>query len=171
MIRLVITNGLRFIVLVLFQVLVLNHIELHNTINPFLYVLFILLLPLNIPVWALLILAFALGIVVDMFSNTMGIHTAATVFMAYCRPFVLNTVTPRGGYEHEPVPGLKNMGVQWFITYSSVLVLLHHLILFNLEIFRLSEFFFTMLRVIASSVFTVVLILITQYFFTKGKER
>jgi hypothetical protein len=171
MIRLIASNIIRFIFLVVLQVVILNNIGLFNMVNPYLYILFILLLPLDIPTYLLLILAFALGLTIDMFSDTGGIHAAATVFMAFCRPLILTLITPRGGYEHEPVPNLKNMGFQWFLMYSVIMVLLHHLVLFNLEMFRLSEFFITFLRVIFSSIFTLILMIISQYIFSSSKQR
>ncbi len=171
MIRLIISNSARFIFLVIFQVLILNNIQLYNVLNPYFYVLFILLLPLDISAWAILFLSFFLGLSVDVFSDTGGIHAAASVFMAFCRPLVLIIVTPRGGYEHEPSPSLSNMGARWFITYSSILVLLHHLLLFNIEVFRFNEFPMTLLRIVLSSVFTMTLIIISQYFFTSGRSK
>lgn len=170
MIRLIINNIARFVVLVLIQVLILNHINLHNTINPFLYVLVIILLPLDTPIWALLFSGFFLGLTIDSFSGSFGIHAAATTLMAFSRPFVLRIVTPRGGYEHEQVPGMHVMGLRWFMAYSALLVFIHHFVLFNLEIFRLSEIFFTLLRIIASCLFTLLLILISQYVF-KGRKK
>lgn len=171
MIRLVLSNILRFVFLLLVQVTILNHVGLHNFINPYLYVLFILLLPLDTPKWMLLSLGFLMGLAVDTFSNTAGMHTAASTFMAFCRPLTLNVVTPRGGYEHEQIPGLKTMGSRWFITYASILVVLHHILLFNIEIFRLSEFFITSVRAVLSSAFTILLIILSQYLFSKGKQR
>ncbi len=171
MIRLLFSNTSRFIFLVIFQVLILNNIQLFNVLNPYLYILFILLLPLDIPAWALLMLGFMLGLSVDLFSDTAGIHAAATVFMAFCRPLVLIIVTPRGGYENEPVPTLNNMGSRWFITYSSILVFMHHLVLFNIEVFRFNEFPITLLRILLSSIFTMVLVILSQYFFSSNRTR
>lgn len=171
MINVIFSNFFRMLFLIIIQVTLLNNINLHNTINPYIYVLFVLLLPLNTPIWGLLLLSFVMGLIVDTFNNTPGLHTAAILFMAYCRPLVLRFITPRGGYENEPTPSLKNMGDRWFITYASILVVLHHLILFYLEVFRMSEFFITFFRVIMSAIFTMTLILIGQYFFTKKTNR
>ena len=82
-------NIIRFVVLILVQVLVLNHINFFGYLDPYLYVLFILMLPFEIPGWMLLISAFLLGLGIDLFSGTSGIHTAASVFMAFCRPAML----------------------------------------------------------------------------------
>src|SRR5580658_7192394 len=108
----------RFIILVGIQVLVLNNLELNGVFNPYIYPLFILLLPINTPKWLLLLLGFGTGLVIDMFSNTMGMHAAATTLLAYMRPYILNVLQPSGGYEPEDKPTLSNMGFRWFITYS-----------------------------------------------------
>src|ERR1043166_5543145 len=95
----IIRNILRFILLVLFQVLVIKNIELGRFINPFVYVLFIIVLPFETPKWMLLLIPFLTGITIDMFYDTSGMHAAACVFMAYIRPGVLKLFSPRDGYE------------------------------------------------------------------------
>jgi len=154
---------LMFFVLVLFQVLILNNIQFGGYMNPYLYVLFILLLPFETPVWLQLILGFLLGIIIDMFTRTLGMHTSATVFMAFMRPFVLNYFAPRDGYESGSFPRLFYFGFNWFLKYALILVFLHHCFLFYIEIFRLSEFFLTLVRVMASTLLTMVFIMLSQY--------
>lgn len=159
----------RFLVLIALQVVILNNVQLSGFINPYLYVLFILLLPVKFPRIPALVLGFITGITVDMFTNTLGIHAAATVAMTFARPFVLNLFAPRDGYEAEAVPNIKDFGLNWFLVYASVLVFIHHLVLFYAEVFRISEFFSTLLRVFLSSVITLLLILIIQFLFGKAK--
>lgn len=167
----IIRHIIRFAVLVLIQVFVLNNIQLGGYINPYLYVLFILLLPFEIPDWLLLFIALIVGLTIDMFTNTQGMHAAATVFTAFLRPYMLSLISPRDGYEFGTKPSIAQLGFTWFITYASILVFLHHLLLFYIEVFRFSEFFRTFFRVIASSAFTLVLIVITQYIFPAKKPR
>ncbi len=156
-------NAARFIILVLFQVLVLNNIQFSGFVNPFMYVLFILLLPFEIPRWVLLVSGFLLGLSVDVFSNTLGLHASATLFMAFLRPYVLRVISPRDGYETGTYPRVFYYGIAWFINYAIILVFAHHLFLFYLEVFRLSEFFRTLLRVILSSSFSILIIVLSQY--------
>jgi cell shape-determining protein MreD len=167
----ILRNIFRFIILVLVQVELINNIELGRFINPFLYVLFIIVLPFETPKWLLLVLAFLLGITIDMFCDTGGIHAAATVFMAYVRPGVLKLFSPRDGYEFGTQPTVQYLGVPWFLSYAGILILLHHIILFYLEIFRFSEFFSTLLKVIISAAFTLLLVVVTQYLFNRKKEQ
>lgn len=167
----IIRNIIRFFVLVLVQVLIIKNIELGRFINPFLYVLFIIVLPFETPKWLLLCVSFVLGITIDMFYDTPGMHAAACVLMAYIRPGVLKLFSPRDGYEFGTQPTIQYLGIPWFLSYAGILILIHHLILFYIEIFRLHEFFSTFFRVIVSSIFTLLLVVITQYLFHRKKEQ
>ena len=150
--------------MVLVQILVLNNIQISGYIVPNFYVLFILLMPFETPMWLLLPVAFALGISIDLFTQTPGMHAAATVFIAFLRPWVLEMSAPRDGYEPGSFPRLYYYGFQWFLRYTVILVLSHHFILFYIEVFRFSEFFSTLLRILLSSLFSVILIMLSQYF-------
>ena len=169
MINEVIKNGLRFIFLVLFQVLILNNIQLSGYLNPFLYVLFILMLPFQSPDWLVLILSFVLGISIDMFADTGGLHAVACVLMAFIRRPVLKLVSPRDGYDTGQKPTMQQFGFGWFFSYAGILIFVHHLTLFFMETFSFSEFFSTLFRVILSSLFTLMLIFISQFFYSNQR--
>jgi rod shape-determining protein MreD len=163
MIKSLIKNILLFIFLVLTQVLIFNNIELGGFLNPYVYVLFILLLPFDIPGWFLLLVGFGLGLTVDIFSETLGMHTAATVLMAYLRPAVLRTFSPREGYEAGSLPRVHYYGLQWFIQYTVVLVFAHHAMLFLTEMFRFQDIFAILLRIILSTLFSASIIVLSQF--------
>jgi rod shape-determining protein MreD len=165
----IIKNIFRFFLLIFIQILVLNNIQLNGFINPYLYVLFILMLPFETPKWLVMIFSFLIGLSVDIFSDSPGMHAAASTFMAFCRPMVLKIIQPRDGYEFTLKPTISQMGISWFLTYSSILVFLHHLVYFYIEIFRFNEFFAIFTRVILSSIFTLLLIIFSQLLFTKPK--
>jgi rod shape-determining protein MreD len=167
MIKSLVQNILLFLFLVLIQVLIFNNIELGGFLNPYVYVLFILLLPFNTPRWLLLITAFALGLSVDIFSETLGMHTSATVLMAYLRPAVLTMFSPREGYEAGSLPRIYFFGVQWFVQYTIVLVFAHHTLLFLTELFRFQDIFGVLLRIILSTLFSSAIICLSQYFVFK----
>ncbi len=162
-------NIFRFFILIMLQVLVFNNIHFRGFVNPYIYVLFIILLPFEIAPWMLLLSSFAIGFGVDLFSDTMGIHTAASVFMAFCRPSVLRMVSSSKDYELGINPGIKDLGIKWFFQYSIILVLIHHFIFFYLEMFTFHEFFQTFWRVIFSSIFTLIFIILSQFLFVKNK--
>lgn len=150
--------------LVFVQVFILNNLQFSGLVNPFIYILFILLLPFEVPKWALLVLGFLTGIIIDLFFHTPGIHTSATVFMAFLRPFVLEYLSPRDGYEPGTFPRVHYYGFVWFLKYTAILVLGHHIFLFYIEVFRFTDFFTTFGRVLFSWVFSVFFIVSSQYF-------
>lgn len=160
----ILLNILRFFTLVILQVLVFNQIQFSGFINPYIYILFILLMPFETPGWMGLLVGFLLGITIDLASNTFGMHAMATVFLAFIRPYVLNALSPRDGYETGTFPRISYMGFQWFVKYTFILVLAHHMVLFYVEIFRISEFFTTLLRVLLSTLFTFSFLVISQFF-------
>lgn len=151
-----------FLSLVLTQVLVLNQVQVSGYINPYVYILFVLLLPLSTPRYLLLILAFLIGLTVDIFSDSLGIHAAATVFIAYIRPFIIRSVSNREE-DRNDYPGLLQNKFSWFLSYVAILVFIHHFILFYLEVFTLSHFLSTFLKVLFSSVFSIFVIVLSQF--------
>ena len=164
------SNSLRFLFLVLLQVIILNHVQWSGYVNPYVYILLILLLPIETPKWLVLLLAFLTGITIDMFGNTSGLHAAATTLMAFARPKVLKLISPRDDYEAETALTPQKMGLKWFIAYVSILTLIHHLFYFYVEVFRFSEFFQTSFKAILNSAITILLILAGVYLFGKKSK-
>ncbi|MCF8226144.1 MAG: rod shape-determining protein MreD [Bacteroidales bacterium] len=164
MIRIATRNIVRFFILVLFQVLVMDNIQLGGYLNPYFYILFILLLPFETPRWVLLVGGFMLGLSIDLFTNTLGMHTAATVLIAFIRPWILKTFAPRDGYEPETFPRIYYYGFNWFAIYTLILTFIHHMALFYIEVFNFQDFLSTFLRVVLSTVLTSATIILSQYF-------
>ena len=162
----VLQNIFRFVLLVLFQVLVLNNIQFLGYINPYLYILFILVLPVQLPRWFLLILAFVLGLTIDAFSNTIGMHAFATVFVAFFREGIIKLFTniEEG---NNPTPSFHTFGVSAYIKYVVLMVIIHHTTLFILEAFSFSNFWIMLAKIILSSFVTILLILGIQSIKTK----
>lgn len=155
-------NIINFVVLVLIQILIFNNIQLSGYINPYIYILFILLMPFETPGWLLLILGFILGFSIDIFSDTMGMHTIATTLMAFVRPFILDIIAPHDGYKPGTKPRMSYYGLSWFFKYTAILTVIHHFVLFYIEIFHFGGFFPTLLRVILSSAVTLSIIILSQ---------
>jgi rod shape-determining protein MreD len=163
MIGTILTNLARFIILVLVQVLLIDHIDLANGwVVPYVYVLFLLMLPLDIPHWEALLVGFGTGLVMDLFGNTPGIHTVACTVMVYARALMLRALAPREGFDPTDRATIAHMGLTWFITYAGVLILIHHLALFFLEVYRFSGFLSTFARALGSASATLLLCLLTQ---------
>ena len=157
-------NILRFAALVLFQVLVMDNIMISAYMIPYVYLLVIILMPFETPRWLLLLTGFMLGLSIDFFSHTLGMHTAATVLAAFVRSYLLKLLAPRDGYEPETFPRVYYYGFVWFVKYSLLLVFIHHLCLFYLEVFQLKDFLATLARVILSTLLSASTIVLSQFF-------
>lgn len=156
-----------FFLYVLFQVLLLKNFILFDTAFCFLYVAFILMLPLELGPIALMLIAFAVGFSVDLFYDSIGVNAAASVFIAFLRPYWLKAITPRGGYEEIVVPNIKTMDLGWFIVYVLPLVLVHHSVLLFLEAGGFGLFLFTLSKILFSTLLTFFVIVLAQYLFYK----
>lgn len=161
---------IRFLVLIILQVYILNNVLFFNIINPYVYIYFILLLPFETPPALLTILSFILGISVDLFSGTIAIHAFASTIIGFLRPFVLKIFAPYDGYEKNSAPTIDFYEVKWWIKYSLLLTFIHHAILFFTETFHFKHFFFTMIKIIASTILSMILMLLFQYFFHKKQN-
>lgn len=166
----IIKNILRFIIVLLLQLLVFNNIQLSGYINPFFYVLFILLLPFETPRWLMLISAFLIGISVDIFSHSYGMHAAASVFIAFIRPLVVRFIYSKKEYESGVHPTMGHLGFTWFLSYASLMIFVHHFIYFFLEVFRMSDFLNTIYRIFYSSIATLIVIIAQQFLFFKERK-
>jgi rod shape-determining protein MreD len=164
MINSVLRYGFIIVILILLQILLFNNIQFSGYVNPYVYVMIILLLPAVIPQWLLLSVAFITGLMIDLFSGSPGMHASATLIAGFSRPYVLRLISPRDGYESGSNLSISAYGVRWFFIYTVIIVLIHHLALFYIEVFRFADFFRTLLRALLSSVFTVGFIFLIEYY-------
>lgn len=167
---LIATNIFRFFIVLILQLLVFNNIQLSGYINPFFYVLFILLLPFETPKWLMFVSAFILGLTVDIFGHSYGMHASASVFIAYLRPYVVRFIHSKREFDTGILPTIGHLGFTWFLSYASILIFIHHFVYFFLEAFRFSDFFSTFYRVIISSIATIIVIIAEQFLFFKQKN-
>jgi len=148
---------LKFIILVLIQVLLLNHINFLGYINPYLYILFILTYPLTGNKSLLIFLSFLLGLSIDMFGDSGGIHAAACVFISFIRPVILK-FSFGVSYEYNTIK-IDRTDLSNRLIYIALMVFIHHLILFSLETFNLSHIQLVLKYTLFSGIFSIVLIL------------
>ena len=165
-----IRNILRFIVLLIVQVLVFDNLGFGTYIHPHIYVLFVLLLSFDTPKWQLLIDGFLIGIAVDIFNGTPGLNAAATVFLAFMRPFIIGITTRKSDVEDKNAPTVTEMGLQWFAVYALLLLLLHNLVLFWLEAFSIKLLGLVLAETLLSAPVTLLLIIIIIYIFKPVKK-
>lgn len=163
MMRKYLVQLLAFFVVIFLQVLVFDNIQVSGYVNPYIYVLFLLLLPFETPNWLLLLMAFLLGLFIDFLSSTPGLHTVATLVMAFVRPYLLIYIAPRNGYEEGLLPRVSHYGLAWFTRYAVLMILIHHLFLFYVEVLTFENFFYTLLRVVLSTVFSSLFVILSQF--------
>jgi len=152
-------------VYVLLQALVLNQILFSSYINPFLYVILIISLPLKTPNWFLLFYAFLLGFFIDIFSGSLGFHSTATILIAFFKPFISKITIPHNILADTDEITLKKIGNKAFITFSLFLILIHNSCLFIIEHLNLNLAIAG--KILASSIVTLIIVLIAQLFHQK----
>ncbi len=159
------------VLIVLLQGLVVNNIEISTWLNPMIYPVMILLLPFELGTFITMGVALFIGLSVDAMSNTFGLHASAALLIGYLRPTILRLIKPRDGYDGTLLPTVQDMGIPWFLVYSSILIFIHHFWFFTFEIFSFSKFFGIILKTFLSSLFSISLILLFLYIFYKSSRK
>lgn len=163
-----ILNIVRFFVLVTLQIVVLNQINFGGWVNPYLYVLFIILYPINSNKFGFIAASFALGLLIDIFSDSGGVHATACLMLAYFRPVFLRFAFGLS-YEYQTIRIADKLTVDRF-TFIMTSILFHHIVLFSLELYRLSLFFNIILHTIVSTLFTFLICIISIYLIKSNKK-
>ncbi|OIP51095.1 MAG: rod shape-determining protein MreD [Flavobacteriaceae bacterium CG_4_8_14_3_um_filter_34_10] len=163
----ILLHGTRFLVLLLAQVFLFNNIDFLGFINPYVYILFILLYPVNSNQLLFLLVSFFLGLSIDIFSDSGGIHAASCIVIAFLRPSILK-FSFGVSYEYNNVK-VSNTPFGSRLTYFFLLVIIHHLVLFNLEVFNMSHTLFVLKLTLFSSIFTTLVCMIFMILFSKKK--
>lgn len=158
---------LRFIILLLLQVLILNNIMLFGFVNPYIYPLFVILLPLNLNQIQALLLAFAMGLSVDFFQDTGGVHAAACLVIAFIRPLVLR-FSFGINYDYQTLK-FYNEGFKQRFNYLAIMIFSHHLVMFALEAFSLQHVMMVLKNTLYSGLFSLFLMLLVIQLIRKDK--
>jgi len=168
----IVKNIVRFCVLILFQVYVLDKIRLHQMVTSYIYFIFILWLPFKINRTVLMLLSFILGMTLDSFRHHPGFHAAACVLMAYVRPFIINLMIPQEGAEtNYEEPSFRSMGGMLpYLIYSGLLIMLHNSWLFLLEAWQFADVWYFFLKTLLSTAIGLLLVLITELLFSRNQK-
>ena len=163
--------GSYFILIVLLQGLVINNLEVNAYLNPMIYPVMILMLPFELSAILTMTAALILGLSIDAFSNSFGLHASAALLVGYLRPITLNVLKPRDGYDNTLLPSIHDMGKLWFLIYASVLIFIHHLWFFAIEVFNPDLIIHILWQTVASTGFSVALIILFQYIFYTSSRK
>ena len=169
--RITIIQVISFFIYLLYQGLILKNIVLFQASFCYLYVAYLLFLPVESNNLMLMVTGFVMGLAVDMFYDSVGLHAFACVFIMYVRNYYLSAITPQGGYDSSATPSIATNGMQWFLVYTIPLVFLHHALAFFVEAGGFDMFWYTLWKVIASTIFTTLVTVIVQYLFPSGRYR
>jgi len=167
--KIILINIFRWLVLLFVQIFLLRNMAFYNLSTPFIYVLFILVLPFNIPNLLLYVIAFITGLTLDAFYDTLGVHTSACIALAFVRILFISVSLNREAID-EPEPSLGNMGFRWFSLYAVLCIFVHHFVLFFLEAFKLTSLSYTLGRTLLSVVFTLFTVLLVEFIFHNRKS-
>jgi rod shape-determining protein MreD len=164
----VIMGFVRFFLLLAAQLIIFNNINLFGYINPFPYILFVILFPVNGNKQLLIISSFLLGITMDLFSNSGGVHTTACLILAYARPSIFK-FSFGVSYEYQTIKINDSLTSERF-SFLLVSVVIHHFTLFILEVFQLSFLWDILLRTIIGTLFTLLICILLIYIFKPSKR-
>lgn len=169
--RINIIQIIAFFIYLFYQVLILKNIVLFNTAFCFLYVAYLFFLPVESNPLFLMAAGFIMGFAIDIFYDSLGLHAFSCVLVMYVRNYWLSLITPQGGYDSSATPSIVINGMQWFLVYTIPLVFLHHAVLFFVEAGGFGMFWFTLWKIITSTIFTTLVTVVVQYLFPSGRYR
>lgn len=162
---LIIRNIGRFVLLLLLQILVFNHVYLGGYINLFIYVLAITMLPNETGRIPMLLIAFASGLCVDIFCNVMGLHTCAAVVVAMMRIIFADSILTKGEQVSISLPNMYAVSLSQYLWYFGLLSLGFNLTYFVLEIFSFKDFFKIIVLTLLSTLGTMLIGILYQLVF------
>lgn len=143
------------LLILVIQIMALNYINISGFINPYMYPLLILMLPLNTPRYLLLLIALFLGLTIDIFQETLGMHAFATILIAFLRPYLFKILNPKE-QEADEIMDISYHGFTWFAIYLGIFTFIHHLVFFRIEKGDFHAYHYTILKTILSTMFSVV---------------
>ena len=160
-----------FFAYVIVQVLFFNKVVLFNNAFCFIYIGYLLTFPFEAAIIPAMLIGFAMGLSIDIFTDTLGLHASASVALMFARPTVLRALTPHGGYPNNAAPGPTTLGFTWFGYYALILIFIHLFILFFVEYGGFGMFWRTLAKVVFSTFFTFIMITVVQYLFSPKVDR
>lgn len=177
MINTVLNNIFRFLILIFLQVFLINWLfDFSNYIRPYIYIIAIILLPFEIPLWLLLISSFLSGFFVGLLPtndvSVAGIHSAACLVIAFARPYILKLLIKRDKTEYKKSPSIKYYGFLWFLRYIAIMIFIFNATLFSFETFKDNfDFFSLIIRIAGSFIVTVLLTIAVFMLSTDSKKK
>jgi rod shape-determining protein MreD len=153
-----------FFILLVLQILIFNNIGITSwDIVPAFYILILILLPFETPDWLILLIAFIVGLIIDIFADTLGLSASVCLLVSFLRPFILRSISPRGGYDQGSSPRVQYMGLPWFFQFSLMMILIHQATYYFLENYGFDNFGQVLVKILIGSFFSLILIILSQF--------
>ena len=163
-------NSLRWVFFMTLQIFVLNNIYLGGAFNPYLYIIVIMALPIELSPILILLIGFITGFIFDLFEHTIGMHTMALTLLAYIRPKIVELVAPRDGFEFGIFVNIRDMGWGKYSVYALLLIFPHHLLLFILEGFSTGLIWLAIQKTFLNTLLTFMIVMVVQLFVSHNQE-
>jgi rod shape-determining protein MreD len=161
---------LRLLILFVLQIFVFNNMYLFNILHPYIYLLFLIFLPMGLPANLALIIGFLTGFLIDIFQNTFGMHISACVFLMFVKQIYFNLSFKEDDEMYSGEPALAVMGVRNYMSLILFLVFSHHLLLYLLEVFSFANFHITFAKVVLNTIFSSFFIFTYMILFTSKRK-
>ena len=148
----------RYVIVMLLQVLLFNQLQLWGVCHPYIYVLCLLMMPITLPHSADMVIGAVVGLIMDVFCNSLGIHMASCILLMFIRPYLLGGIVNDKDRLNEQI-SLRTLGPEAMLKYVAILVLIHHLTVFALAAWSWSHIGFVLLETVVSSVVTILVVI------------
>lgn len=167
----ILTHIIRAVLLLVIQVSVFDDLPIGEGVHIMIYPLFIFLLPVEINVFYLMLIAFGFGVLIDINTDTFGLHALSASMFAYFRPLIFKLFAPRDGYDPLTETNMFQMGFGWFLRTFGILLLIHHFWFFLLMVFRISEILYILKITGFSVVLSFILCILYQQLFLRKPKK
>lgn len=148
----------RYILVMILQVLLFDQLQLLGVCHPYIYVLCLLMMPITLSHSADMIIGAVVGLIMDIFCNSMGIHTTACIFIMFIRPYLIGAIVNDKDRLNEQI-SLRSLGMEALLRYVVILVVIHHLIVFLLAAWNWAHIGFVLVETLVSSLVTIFIII------------
>lgn len=148
----------RYIVVMILQVLLFDQLQLLGVCHPYIYILCLLMMPITLSHSADMIIGAVVGLIMDIFCNSLGVHTAACIFIMFIRPYLIGAIVNDKDRLNEQI-SLRSLGMEALLRYVVILVVIHHLIVFLLAAWNWAHIGFVLVETLVSSLVTISIII------------
>ena len=163
----------RFLFFALLQGLIFNNFDFFDIYDPYVCLVFIITFPTKVNKITFMMISFVFGFILDLYSNSLGINTAACLSIAFLRSYILNFVFG-SFYDPHGIKLIKNYVLESTFSqkflYITAIILIHHLILFSLETFSFKFISLILFKTLITSLISLIFCTTFIYIMIKNEK-